>query len=102
MIKIHVLCCNDFPEKVFMTRQGAELALEQCKAREIVKAAARPSYSMRDHWHLVVVFWGPPIHLPRRAGGGHWEVQLGRLHFLFNHCGSPIKVRLLNKDYEYD
>ncbi len=100
MIKIHILCCNDFPDRAFLSRRAAERA----KVRRNEKAArdAVANRSTREYWHVNPVWLGPPICLPRRAGGGHWEAQLGRWHLLFNYCGKAIEVRHVNKDYEYD
>lgn len=99
MIKIHVLCCNDFPDAVYLSAKAARAAAERFAAHDKKTAGA---YGPAHNYHIHSLTLGPPIHLPRRSGGRHWEAQLGRLHFLFNYCGRPMVVRILNKDYGYD
>lgn len=101
MIRLYILCKNDFPERAFLSKKAAER--ERAKGiKEADEWALKNPYGIRNQWHISLVFYGPPICLPRRSGGGYWEAQIGRLHFLFNHCGYPIKVRITNKGYGYD
>lgn len=100
MIKLHILCCNDFPERAFLSRKAAGRAKERLNL--LAAQEADRTRSTRSYWHVNPVRLGPPIYLPRRSVGGHWEAQLGRYHILFNLCGHPVHIRKLNKDYEYD
>lgn len=50
MLKVWVVCCNDFPDSVFSTEAGAEAYKE--RKRKAARAHQTSHGGMLQHWHV--------------------------------------------------